>query len=128
MRLNAHQCPEVSNSSRMHPSKRCDNASKHCALQSSTRNWISFSDTDMERQLHPSRHLVYTIRTLSLIRQDVEKNCNRPDVRATPSSRGPYYDNYVQQKCNCSDAALIWNSVERIMESRLHSCPFERSQ
>jgi hypothetical protein len=42
--------------------------------------------------------------TLSLIRQDVEKNCNRSDIRATLSGRGPYYRNYVQQSCNRSYA------------------------
>jgi hypothetical protein len=31
--------------------------------------------------------IFYTARTLSLIRQDVEKNYNRPDVRATLSGR-----------------------------------------
>jgi hypothetical protein len=41
---------------------------------------------------------------LSLIRQDVEKNYNCPDVRATPSRCGPYYGIYVQQKCNHLDA------------------------
>jgi hypothetical protein len=57
------------------------------AHQCSTRNWISFSDTDMGKQLQPSGCQVYTVQTLSLIRQDMEKNCNRPDVRATPSRR-----------------------------------------
>jgi hypothetical protein len=75
MRPDAYQCPEVSNCSRLHPD------------QCSTRNRISFSDTDMGRQLHPSRRQVYTVQTLFLIRQDVEKKCNRPDVRATPSGR-----------------------------------------
>jgi hypothetical protein len=60
------------------------------------RNQISFLDTDMGRQLHPSGRQVYIVRTLSLIRQDVEKNCNRPDA-------SPYYENYVQQKCNRPD-------------------------
>jgi hypothetical protein len=48
---------------------------------------ISFADTDMGRQLQLSGRQVYTVRTLSLIRQDVEKNCNRSDVRATPFER-----------------------------------------
>jgi hypothetical protein len=74
------------------------------AHQSSTRNGISFTDTDMGRQLHPFGRHGNTVRTLSLIRQDVEKNCNRLDDRATPSGRGPYYGIYVQQKCNHLDA------------------------
>jgi hypothetical protein len=72
--------------------------------QSSTRNQISFSDTDMGRQLQPSGQQDNTVRTLSLIRLDVEKNCNRLNVRATPSGCGPYYGIYVQQKCNRLDA------------------------
>jgi hypothetical protein len=52
--------------------------------QCSTRNQISFSDTDMGRQLHLSRRQGNTVWTLSLIRQDMKKNCYRPDVRATP--------------------------------------------
>jgi len=57
------------------------------ASQYLTSKRISFPDTDMGRQLQPSEHQVYTIRTLSLIRQDVEKNCNRSDVRVTLSER-----------------------------------------
>jgi hypothetical protein len=72
--------------------------------QSSTRNRISFSDTYMGKQLHLSRQQGNIVQTWSLIRQDVEKNCNRPAVRATPSRCGPYYGNYVKQKCNCLDA------------------------
>jgi hypothetical protein len=64
--------------------------------QCSIRNQISFTDTDIGRQLHPFGRQVYTVQTLSLIRQDVEKNCNRPDVRATPSGHQSYYRNYVQ--------------------------------
>jgi hypothetical protein len=55
------------------------------AIQCSTSKRISFADSDMGRQLQSSGRLVYTVQTLSLIRQDVEKNCNRPDIRATPS-------------------------------------------
>jgi hypothetical protein len=55
-------------------------------------------------QLHPFERQGNTVRTLSLIRQDVEKNCNHPDVRATLSRHGPSYGIYVQQKCNRPDA------------------------
>jgi hypothetical protein len=74
--------------------------------QSSTRNQIFFTDTDMGRQLHPSQRQGNAFQTLSLIRQDVEKNCNLPDVRATPSGHTPYYGIYVQQKCNHPDARV----------------------
>jgi hypothetical protein len=70
-------------------------ATRPDAHHSLTRNRISFLDTDMGRQLHPSGRQGNTVRTLSLIRQDVEKNCNLPDVRATPSGRGPYYGIYM---------------------------------
>jgi hypothetical protein len=49
------------------------------AHQSLTSNQISFTDTNIGRQLHPSGRQGNTIQTQSLIRQDVEKNCNRPD-------------------------------------------------
>jgi hypothetical protein len=54
----------------------------------------------MRIQLHPSGRLGNIVQTRSLIRKDVEKNYNRPDVRATSSGCSPYYGNYVQQKCN----------------------------
>jgi hypothetical protein len=98
------------------------------AHQSSTKNLISFIDTDMGRQLHPSGQQGNTVRTLSLIRQDMEENCNLLDVRATPCGHGPYYGIYMQQKFNHPDAqhhpdaALIWYCMKRVMESRLHSC------
>jgi hypothetical protein len=56
-------------------------------IQCSTSKRISFANTDMERQLQPSGRQVYTVRTLSLIRQDVEQLCNRPSVRFTSSGR-----------------------------------------
>jgi hypothetical protein len=34
----------------------------------------------------------------------MEKNCNRPNVRATPSRHGPYDGYYVQQKCKRPEA------------------------
>jgi hypothetical protein len=57
------------------------------AIQCSTSKRISFVYTDMGRQLQPSRRQVYTVQTLSLIRQDVEQICNRPEVKTTPSER-----------------------------------------
>jgi hypothetical protein len=58
----------------------------------------------MGRQLHPSGRQGNTIQTLSLIRQDVEKNCNRSDVMATTSRHDPYHGIYMYQKCNHPDA------------------------
>lgn len=84
-----------------------------------------------ERQLHPSERQGNTVRMRSLIRQDMEKNCNRLDIRAIPSGRGPYYENCVQQSCNRPDARatlsghdLNMESVKHVMERQLHSCSF----
>jgi hypothetical protein len=57
------------------------------ASQCPTSKRISFVDTDMGGQLQPSGRQVHTVRTLSLIGQDMKKNCNYPDVRVTPSRR-----------------------------------------
>jgi hypothetical protein len=100
------------------------------AHQCSTSNQISLTDTDMGRQLCPSGRQGYNVRMQSLIRPDVEKNCNRSDVRSTPSRCGPYYGNYVKQMYNRLDSRatpseriLYMKSVKRVMESRLHSFP-----
>jgi hypothetical protein len=79
----SHQCPEASSCSRLHHSDVSATCPK--AIQCSTSKRISFANTDMGRQLQPSGRQVYTVWTLSLIRQDVEKICNRPNVRVTPS-------------------------------------------
>jgi hypothetical protein len=71
-------CQEDSNCSRLHPF-RCLNNTSEC-LQCSISKRISFPNTDMGRQLQPSRRHGYSLRTLSLIRQVVQKTFNRPDV------------------------------------------------
>jgi hypothetical protein len=53
-----------------------------------------------------------------MIRQDVEKNYNRLDVRATQSRRNPYYGNYVQQKCNRLDSRATLSRHSPEMETR----------
>jgi hypothetical protein len=50
-------------------------------LQCSTSKGISFPNTDMGRQLQPSGRCGYSIRTLSLIRQVVQKMFKRPDAQ-----------------------------------------------
>jgi hypothetical protein len=95
--------------------------------QSLRRIRFSFADTYMGRQLHPSGRHGNTVRTRSLIWQDVEKNCNRSDIRATLSRR---QGNIVRKlsllwKLRVAelqpvrtlgqhhlDAALIWKCVE----------------
>jgi hypothetical protein len=51
------------------------------AIQCSSRNWVSVSDTNMGRHLQ-------TVRMLFLVRQVVNQKCKRLDARATPSGRG----------------------------------------
>jgi hypothetical protein len=51
------------------------------AIQCSTSNRVSISDTDMGRQLQSSGRCSIPVRTLSLIRQVVQKKFNRPDVK-----------------------------------------------
>jgi hypothetical protein len=86
MRLDAHQCPEVLNCSRLHPSAH------HCL----TRNRISFSDRDIGRQLHLSGRQVYTVWMLSLISKTWRRittirtsGQHRLDAWPTPSGPGP---------------------------------------
>jgi hypothetical protein len=50
------------------------------AFQCSTSKRISFPNTDIRRQLQPSGRLSYSVWTLSLIRQDMQKSCNHLDV------------------------------------------------
>jgi hypothetical protein len=50
------------------------------ALQCSTSKRISFPNTNIGRQLQPSGRRGYYVRTLSLIRQVIQKTFNRPDV------------------------------------------------
>jgi hypothetical protein len=95
MHPDAHQCPEVSNSSRLHTSRCCGNAFG-CSSE--------FNKKLVFLLRHRYGKTAVSVRTLSLIRQDVEKNCNRSDVRATPFRRGAYYGIYVQQKCNRPDS------------------------
>jgi hypothetical protein len=79
----AHQCPKVLNCSRLHLSRRLSNLSEPSSMFDKKSNFLLRHRYG--RQLHPSKRQVYTVRMLSLVRQDVEKNCNHPNVRATPS-------------------------------------------
>jgi hypothetical protein len=72
-------CPKASNCSRLHTSGRVS-ATHQNDLQCSTSKRISFQNTDMGRQLQPSGWCSVPVRTLSLIRQVVQKTFNRPDV------------------------------------------------
>jgi len=70
----------------------------------------------MGRQLHSSGRQGNAVRTRSLIRQYVEKNCNCSDVRATSSERNPYYGSYVQQRCNRLDTRATPSECNLDME------------
>jgi hypothetical protein len=55
-------------------------ATRPDAFQCSTSKRISFPNTDLGRQLQPPGRRSYSVRTLSLIRQDMQKSCNHLDV------------------------------------------------
>jgi hypothetical protein len=74
----AHQCPEVSNCSRLHPFGHLSNVSGHSSMFDKKSDFLL---------RHRYGKTAATVRTLSLIWQDMEKNCNRPDVKATSSKR-----------------------------------------
>jgi hypothetical protein len=98
----AHPCPEDLDNLRLHQSRCHGNTSGRSSKFNKKLNFLLRHRYG--RQLHPSGRQGNTVRTLSLIRQDVVKNCNRPDVKVPRSGRNPYYGIYVQQKCNRSDA------------------------
>jgi hypothetical protein len=60
----------------------CSNvsATRLDAFHCSTSKMISFPNTDMGRQLELSRQRGYSVWTLSLIRKDVQKIYNCPDI------------------------------------------------
>jgi hypothetical protein len=110
-------------------------ATRSEAHQSLTSNRISFTDTYMRRQQHPSGLQGNTVQTQSLIRQEVEKICNRSNsgqhhpnaviIRVIKCSKSATIQTLGQHRLN---VALIWKHVERVMESRLHSCLSRRPQ
>jgi hypothetical protein len=129
----AHQCLEGSKSSRMYLSGRHGNTSGRTSEFDKYSNFLHrhvYGKTTASIQMTGQHRLMR-----SFIRQDVEKNFNHPDVRATSSRRGPYYGNFVQQSCNCpetratsSGRGLNMESMKRVMERWLHSCPSRRPQ
>jgi hypothetical protein len=136
----AHQCPKVSNCPLVASIQK---SQQHVQTLISVWQEIGFpSQTQIwEDSCIRSDVRSTSFRMLSLIRQDVEKNCTHPDIRATPfgcqsllwklhavkvqlSGR---QDNTVQMLGQHRlDTALIWYCVKRVMESRLHSCPSRR--
>jgi hypothetical protein len=99
------------------------------AFQCSTNKRISFPNTDMGRQLQPSGRRSYFVRTLSKRVATIWSSVY------TVRTLSPYYENCVQQKCNRLDAKAtlfgrgsIQERISANLESRLHSCPFWRSQ
>jgi hypothetical protein len=119
MSPDSHQCLKVSSNSRLHPSGRRGNASGRSSV---------FDKKSKFLLRHKYGKTVASVRTLSLIREDMEKNCNRPNIGATRSGRNRYYGIFVQQKCNYQDARATLSGRNPNMESRLHSCPSGRPQ
>jgi hypothetical protein len=61
-----------------------------------------------ERQLHPFERQGNTVRTRSLIRQDVEKNCNRPNAVLIMKIACSRVATIRMLGQHLPDAALIW--------------------
>jgi hypothetical protein len=58
----------------------------------------------------------------------VEQICNRPDVRATPSGHQSLLCKLCTAEVQPSGRGPIQERISGILESRLHSWPFGRSQ
>jgi hypothetical protein len=128
MRLDAHQCPEVSNNSRLHPSSVA--ATPPNAHQSSTRksNFLlrhSYGKIDVSvrtiGQHRPDAILDKAKRGEELQLSGRQGN-TVPDevfIMVFTCSRSATARTLGQ---HCSDTTLIWYYVKRVMESRLHNC------
>jgi len=128
MHPNAHQCPEVLNCSKLHPSGRLSNASGRSSVfgkksdfllrhryektvASVRMSGLHHPDAILDKasrgeELQPSGRQGNTVQTPVLI---MEFTCSRS---ATVQTLGQH----------CLDAALIWYCVKCVMESRLYSC------
>jgi hypothetical protein len=78
-RSDVPQCLEALNCSRLHSSGHL--SITFGRLSVFDKSMISFQNIDMGRQLQPSGQRGYSLRTLSLIRQVVQKMFNRWDNR-----------------------------------------------
>jgi len=97
------------------------------SFQCSTSKRISFPNTNMGRQLQPSGRPSYFVRTLSLIRQVVQKMFNRPNVSLhCPDARsllGKLHAAKVQPFRRGSIQERILANLESRLHSYLFGCP-----
>jgi hypothetical protein len=78
----------------------------------------------MGRQLQSSKRHGYSVRTLSLIGQVVQKTFNRRKSIYIVRTLTPYYENCVQQKCNHLNARATLSgrgSIKEIILANLES-------
>jgi len=129
-----HQCPEVLNCSRLHPSIHLSNAFGRSSVFNKKSNFLL---------RHKYRKTTLSVRTTGQHRLDAIFDKARTWRRiATVQMSGQHrLDAVLIMVFTCSrsstvrmlgqhhlEAALIWYCVKRVMESRLHSCPSRRPQ
>jgi hypothetical protein len=109
-------CREPSNCSRLYPSGRLRNTYGRLSVFDKLRDFFP---------KHRYGKTIATARTMYCSCPDaiLDKASRAEDVqpsgRQTPQSRrsGPYYDNYVQQKCNRPNARAIPSGCGLVMEA-----------
>jgi hypothetical protein len=89
--------PSVSRSSELFKVVSVQTSQQHVRTPFNVRQvkGFPFQNTDMGRQLQPSRRRSYSVWTLSLIRQVIQKTFNRSDVSLHCPDAQPYYGNCV---------------------------------
>jgi hypothetical protein len=108
-------CPEVSNCSRLHLSRRFSNLFGRLSVFDKSKDFFP---------KHKYGKIVATVRTTWLFRSDaiLDKASHTEDVqlseRQTPWTLGQHH----------SDAALFRKEFQANLESRLHSCPSRHPQ
>jgi hypothetical protein len=134
IRPDAHQCPEVSNSSRLHPSGHLSNSSGCSSVFDKKSNFFL-------RQKYGKT--AASVRTTGQHLPDAILDKARCGKELQPSGRqgNTVWTPVLIMKIMCSRSAivrklgqhhpgatLIWYYVKRVMESRLHSCLCGRPQ
>jgi hypothetical protein len=91
MRLDAHQCPEVLKSSRLHPSGRRSNVSGRSSVFNKKSDFLL---------RHRYGKTTASVWTIGQHRLDVILDKARRGEELQPFRRNRYYGIFVQQKCN----------------------------
>jgi hypothetical protein len=90
-----------------------------------------------ENNWHPAEVVEQSVKRtphLVLLQEYEKARTHHQTTGLNHQDASPFYGNYVQQKCNCSDARTtpsgrdpIQERISAILESQLHSCPSEPS-